>query len=68
LDWVDSCAVPDHFMINRLYTSRRVIQTVVIATGRNPGGLIVSVLPLLRWLNRLLRRPAKSSAPQTHDH
>jgi len=68
LDWVDSCAVPDHFMINRLYTSRRVIQTVVIATGRNPGGLIVSALPLLRWLNRLLRRPAKASAPQTHEN
>jgi hypothetical protein len=67
LDWVDSCAVPDHFMINRLYTSRRVIQTVVIATGRNSGGLIVSVLPLLRWFNRLLRRPAKASAPQTHE-
>ncbi len=67
LDWVDSCAVPDHFMINRLYTSRRVIQTVLIATGRNPGGLIISVLPLLRWLNRLLRRPAKASAPQTHE-
>jgi GNAT acetyltransferase-like protein len=62
-DWVDSCAVPDHFMINRLYTSRRVIQTVVIAAGRNPGGLIVSILPLLRWLNRLLRR-RKSGAPQ----
>ena len=68
LDWVDSCAVPDHFMINRLFTSRRVIQTVAIATGRNPGGLIVSVLPLLRWLNRLLRRPAKPGAPQTPDN
>jgi hypothetical protein len=50
-------------MINRLYTSRRVIQTVVIAAGRNPGGLIVSILPLLRWLNRLLRRRKSGSAP-----
>ena len=67
LDWVDSCAVPGHFMMNRLYTSRRVIQTVLIATGRNSGGLIVSILPLLRWLSRLLRRPAKASAPQAHE-
>jgi len=42
-------------MINRLFTSRRVIQTVVMATGHKPGGLIVSVLPLLRWSKRLLR-------------
>ncbi|MCI0351072.1 MAG: GNAT family N-acetyltransferase, partial [Acidobacteriales bacterium] len=46
IDWVDSCAVPEHFMMNRLYTSRRVIQTVLVATGRKPGGLFVSVLPL----------------------
>ncbi len=64
LDWVDSCAVPDHFMMNRLYTSRRVIQTVLISTGRAPGGLIIAVLPLLRWLNRLIRRSTKARAPQ----
>jgi hypothetical protein len=57
-DWVDSCAITLHFMINRLFTSRRVIQTILIATGRRPGGLIVSALPLLRWFNRLIRRPA----------
>lgn len=61
LDWVDSCAVPEHFMMNRLFTSRRVIQTVLIATGRKPGAFFVSVLPLLRWLKRLLRRPARQT-------
>ena len=63
-DWVDSCAVPRHFMINRLFTSRRIIQTVLVATGRKPGGLVVSVLPLLRWLNRLLRRPTPQMSDQ----
>jgi hypothetical protein len=62
-DWSDSCAVPLHFMINRLFTSRRIIQTVLVATGHKTGGLVVSVLPLLRWLNRLLRRPT----PQMND-
>ncbi|HYP30118.1 MAG TPA: GNAT family N-acetyltransferase [Blastocatellia bacterium] len=55
--WMDSCANPDNFMINRLWPDRLTIQSIVIASGRTPGGLVVSSIPMLKWLNRkLLRR------------
>ena len=44
LRWMDSCAVS-------------LMQTVLVATGRRGGDLAVSVLPLLRWGQRLVRRP-----------
>jgi CelD/BcsL family acetyltransferase involved in cellulose biosynthesis len=64
-EWMDSCAVPQHFMINRLWPGRRMIETVVISTGRAPGSLALSLLPLLRWCNRLLR--GTSTAPPQSD-
>ena len=54
--WMDSCAGPRHPMIDRLWLDRRTIQTLVVSTGRTAGDLIVSALPLLRWLNRRYRR------------
>jgi hypothetical protein len=63
--WMDSCAAPEHFMINRLWTERRLIQNLWVATGRAPGDLIVSLMPLLQWLKRKLRglKPA-AAAPR----
>ena len=55
IEWMDSCAVPDHFMINRLWLDRRTIQTVLIPTGKRGGDLIVSLMPLMRWINRKVR-------------
>ncbi len=54
IEWMDSCAIPDHFMINRLWPARRGIQSVVVSTGRRFGDLAVSGLPMLRWANRKL--------------
>ena len=54
--WMDSCAVPGHAMLSRLWTDRRTMKSVLLGTGRPPGGLVVAVLPLLRWCGRLLRR------------
>ena len=51
LEWMDSCSVADNF-INSLWLDRRTISTTLVATGRGPGGFLVSTLPLLRWLNR----------------
>jgi hypothetical protein len=45
---MDSCAEADHFMANRLWLDRREIATVLTATGRAAGELVVSSLPLLR--------------------
>lgn len=48
LRWMDSCAEADHFMANRLWLDRRGIASVLTATGRSAGDLVVSSLPLLR--------------------
>ncbi|HLG14445.1 MAG TPA: GNAT family N-acetyltransferase [Blastocatellia bacterium] len=56
LKWMDSCANRDNAMINRLWLDRLTIQNVVIGTGKMPGDLLVSSIPLLKWFNRRLRR------------
>lgn len=65
LHWMDSCAIPDHPMINRLWTERRTMQNLVIATGRGRGEFIVSVLPLLRWFKRKIGRKSASKNQTT---
>jgi hypothetical protein len=57
LRWMDSCTNADNAMINRLWQDRLALQNLVLATGKMPGNLAVSVLPLLRWLKRTLRLP-----------
>ena len=54
--WMDSCANPDRFMINQLWTDRRAIQTLLISTGKRQGDLVVAAIPLLKWGNRLIFR------------
>lgn len=55
LEWMDSCAIARHSMINRLWRERRTMQTVLISTGRRLGHLAAGILPLLRALKRLCR-------------
>jgi CelD/BcsL family acetyltransferase involved in cellulose biosynthesis len=46
--WMDSCAVPTHPMINRLWGERRVIKHLIIAP-RGPGGeFFIGLLTCLR--------------------
>src|SRR5262245_13869211 len=45
IKWMDSCADPDRFMINHLWTDRRVIQTVVVSTGKPQGDLALAAIP-----------------------
>ena len=52
--WIDSCAVPNHSMINRLWSERRLIQNLWLSTGRGPGDTLVSLLPLAQWCKRKL--------------
>jgi CelD/BcsL family acetyltransferase involved in cellulose biosynthesis len=63
LEWMDSCAAPDQTTLNRLWLDRRIIQTVLLSTGRLAGDLVVSALPLLRWLKRRLSR-SRTPLPQ----
>jgi CelD/BcsL family acetyltransferase involved in cellulose biosynthesis len=55
LEWMDSCAAAEHFMINRLWKERRTIQHVVLSTGGWRGNLLAGLLPLLRALKRCWR-------------
>ena len=50
LQWMDSCAIPDHSMINRLWTERRSLQNSLVSTGKMSGNLIVALLPILRFV------------------
>jgi CelD/BcsL family acetyltransferase involved in cellulose biosynthesis len=60
--WMDSCADAQHAMINRLWPGRRTMATVVFGTGRAPGDLLVSLMPLLRWGRRRLARRSRAGA------
>ena len=66
--WMDSCAEPDHPMINRLWKDQRVIESVLVSTGNWLGDLVVLVYPACQRLARLIRacstkQPSRKSAP-----
>ncbi len=54
-DWMDSCAIPGHFMINRLWSERRPIARLLISSGTRTGDLAVGTLPLVSTVKRCLR-------------
>lgn len=51
LRWMDSCAAPDHFMANRLWTERKPMRTVLVSTGGGVGNFAVGVLDLIKRLS-----------------
>ena len=53
--WMDSCAKPDHPMIDHLWRSGRSIETCVFATGGWRGKRVVAWLPGLLKLKLRLR-------------
>lgn len=53
--WMDSCAVAGHPVLDHLWTERRVITNQYVATGRWPGDLMTSAIPLARWLRQSIR-------------
>jgi len=54
VEWMDSCAIPDHPMIDRLWLDRRTIHSVLIPTAKT-GSLLMAALPVMRSINRKLR-------------
>ena len=52
VQWMDSCAVPDHPMINSLWPDRRMLQSLALATGRLGSRTTVAALPLLKQARR----------------
>jgi len=65
LRWMDSCAVSDHSMVNRVWIDRRTIQTLAIASGRPMGDSLVRVLPVARWLIHRIVRPRRVESVET---
>jgi CelD/BcsL family acetyltransferase involved in cellulose biosynthesis len=62
--WMDSCAEPGHPMIDRVWSGRRWIQSIVIST-RPIGEPLVCALPFLRWLRHKLPRGPLPATPAT---
>lgn len=54
VEWMDSCAVPKHFMINRLWKERRTIQHLRVSTGWI-SNLEIGMRSLLRSIRRSLK-------------
>jgi hypothetical protein len=46
--WMDSCATPDHFMINRLWLDRKPMCTLLVSTRHIIGDFIVDIVPMLK--------------------
>ena len=59
--WMDSCAVPNHFMKERLWTERRPMRSVLISAGGWLGNTIVAGLPLAENAWRRLKRAQAAS-------
>ena len=56
VEWMDSCATPEHPMIDRLWLDRRAIQSVLVPTGKRAGEFVISALPVMKLLNRKVRQ------------
>ena len=55
--WVDSCAKPDHVMIDRLWTDRRKIVTLNISKRRLAGDALIASEPAAKKVyKKLIRR------------
>lgn len=62
LQWMDSCADPGNWMMNRIWPDRRRIATLVMPGSHFAGPLFVRALPLVRRLKRMaLGAPAQPS-------
>ena len=60
LQWMDSCADPGNWMMNRIWPDRRRITTLVVPGSNFAGPLFVRALPLMRKLKRMaLGAPAQ---------
>jgi CelD/BcsL family acetyltransferase involved in cellulose biosynthesis len=55
--WADSCAAPERFLVNHLWTERREVQSLWVTTGALSHALLAAALPLARWARQRCVRP-----------
>jgi CelD/BcsL family acetyltransferase involved in cellulose biosynthesis len=53
--WMDSCAAPRHTLLERIWRERRMVRRSLFSSGTIPADLLVSALPLARWIGKVLR-------------
>lgn len=46
--WLDSCATPEHFLANRLWSRRKPMRHLHIANGKGIAYCMIRLMPLLR--------------------
>ena len=56
IKWIDSCAAPDHPMIDRVWDDRRTVQTYWIGSAGVGGTGALSALSLAHQLRTLIKR------------
>ncbi len=49
VQWMDSCAIPNHPMINSLWPERRLLQSIAMATGRVGSRAAIAGIPLAKY-------------------
>lgn len=59
VNWLDSCAIAKHPMIDRLWIDRRAIQHRVVSTGSRRGDIFLGLMSLGRAVKRGLWRKGK---------
>lgn len=67
VDWVDSCADPDHPMIDHLWPERRPVESLLLACGSLRGRGWMAARPLLQQLRQLCSRRPRPVASQPAD-
>jgi CelD/BcsL family acetyltransferase involved in cellulose biosynthesis len=58
LRWIDSCSSPTSRLFGDVCNDRRMIEAIVVPTGRERGRLLLALLPLARWGTRIAKRLA----------
>ena len=47
--WMDSCSAPGPALTKQIWLDRRIVQTILAASGRSPGPFLIAVLPFMQW-------------------
>lgn len=59
IDWVDSCAIPNHPMIDHIWAERRAIRSVLVGTSHRASPQLVRYVCLMMRLSDKLRHVAR---------